>query len=110
MAKKFYEVQSHIMLTGHITESLLTIVGSQVWSKLNDDEKKVFQEVLSQAAANATDQIRVSEQKLADEFRKLGKNVVEVDRAAFRAAALPLHNDGSGGWSQAEYDALQALK
>ena len=25
MAKKFYEVQSHIMLTGHITESLLTI-------------------------------------------------------------------------------------
>ena len=110
MAKKFYEVQSHIMLTGHITESLLTIVGSHVWAKLNDDEKKIFNEVLMQAAANATDQIRASEQKLADEFRKLGKNVVEVDRAAFRAAALPLHNDGSGGWSQAEYDALQALK
>ena len=29
---------------------------------------------------------------------------------AFRAAALPLHNDGSGGWSKTEYDALQALK
>ena len=110
MAKKFYEVQSHIMLTGHITESLLTILGSHVWAKLNDDEKKIFNEVLIQAAANATDQIRASEQKLADEFRKLGNNVVEVDRAAFRAAALPLHNDGSGGWSQAEYDALQALK
>jgi tripartite ATP-independent transporter DctP family solute receptor len=110
MAKKFYEVQSHIMLTGHITESLLTILGSHVWAKLNDDEKKIFNEVLMQAAANATDQIRASEQKLADEFRKLGKNVVEVDRAAFRTAALPLHNDGSGGWSQAEYDALQALK
>src|SRR2546423_939485 len=110
MAKKFYEVQSHIMLTGHITESLLTILGSHVWAKLDDDEKKIFNEVLIQAAANATDQIRASEQKLADEFRKLGKNVVEVDRAAFRAAALPLHNDGSGGWSQAEYDALQALK
>ena len=110
MAKKFYEVQSHIMLTGHITESLLVIVGNHVWSKLDDDEKKIFNEVLIQAAAKATDQIRASEQKLADEFRKLGKNVVEVDRAAFRAAALPLHNDGSGGWSQAEYDALQALK
>jgi len=110
MAKKFYEVQSHIMLTGHITESLLVIVGSHVWAKLNDDEKKVFSEVLTQASAKATDQIRASEQKLADEFRKLGKNVVEVDREAFRAAALPLHNDGSGGWSKAEYDALQALK
>ena len=110
MAKKFYEVQTHIMLTGHITESLLTIVGSHVWSKLSDADKKVFEEVLSEAANKATRQIRESEQKLADEFRKLGKTVIEPDRAAFRAAALPLHNDGSGGWSKAEYDALQALK
>jgi tripartite ATP-independent transporter DctP family solute receptor len=112
MAKKFYEVQSHIMLSGHITESLLTIVGGHVAKKLNDAEKKIFNEVLVQAAAKASDQIRASEQKLADEFRKLGKTVVEVDRAAFRAAALPLHNDASAGagWSKAEYDALQALK
>jgi tripartite ATP-independent transporter DctP family solute receptor len=110
MAKKFYEVQSHVMLTGHITESLLTIVGSHVWPKLSDAEKKIFEEVLTQAADKATRQIRESEQKTADELRKLGKTVVEVDRAAFRAAALPLHNDGSGGWTQAEYDALQAVK
>ena len=96
MAKKFYEVQSHIMLTGHITESLLTIVGSHVWPKLSDADKKIFEEVLSEAADKATKQIRESEQKIADELRKLGKTVVEVDRAAFRAAALPLHNDGSG--------------
>jgi tripartite ATP-independent transporter DctP family solute receptor len=112
MAKKFYEVQSHVMLTGHITESLLTIVGTHVWSKLSDADKKVFEEVLMQAAGKATDQIRASEQKLADEFRALGKTVVEVDREAFRKAALPLHNDASAGagWTQAEYDALQALK
>ena len=112
MAKKFYEVQSHIMLTGHITESLLSIVGSHVWAKLSADEKKAFEEVLSQAAAKASDEIRASEQKLADEFRKLCKTVVEVDREAFRKAALPLHTDASAGagWSQAEYDGLQALK
>lgn len=112
MAKKFYEVQSHIMLTGHITESLVSVIGGHVWNKLNDAEKKVFQDVLVAAASKATDQIRASELKLADEFRKLGKTVVEVDRNAFRQAALPLHNDaGAGaGWSKAEYDALQALK
>jgi len=110
MAKKFYEVQTHIMLTGHITESLLTIVGTHVWAKLSDAEKKIFSDVLSEAALKATNQIRASEQKTADELRKLGKTVIVPDRAAFRAAALPLHNDGSGGWSKAEYDALQALK
>jgi tripartite ATP-independent transporter DctP family solute receptor len=110
MAKKFYEVQSHIMLTGHITESLLTIVGAHVWSKMSDADKKVFEEVLSEAALRATNQIRESELKLADEFRKMGKTVITPDREAFRKAALPLHMDGSGGWTQAEYDALQALK
>jgi tripartite ATP-independent transporter DctP family solute receptor len=112
MAKKFYEVQSHIMLTGHITESLLTIVGSHVWSKLNDDEKKIFQDVLTQAAAKASDEIRTSEQKIADELRKLGKTVVQVDREAFRKAAVPLHNDASAGagWTQAQYDEFQGLK
>jgi tripartite ATP-independent transporter DctP family solute receptor len=112
MAKKFYEVQSHIMLTGHITESLLTIVGAHIWSKLNDDEKKIFQDTLSQAAIKASDEIRASEQKLADELRKLGKTVVQVDREAFRKAAVPLHNDASAGagWTQAQYDEFQGLK
>jgi tripartite ATP-independent transporter DctP family solute receptor len=111
MAKKFYEVQSHIMLTGHITESLLSIVGSHVWARLNDAEKKIFSDVLMEAASRATDKIRESEQKLAEEFRKLGKTVVSPDRAAFRAAAVPLHNDAASGagWSKAEYDALQGL-
>jgi tripartite ATP-independent transporter DctP family solute receptor len=112
LAKKFYEVQTHIMLTGHITESLVTLVGGHVWAKLDDGEKKIFNDVLLEAAAKVTDQIRDSEAKLADEFRKLGKTVVEVDRDAFRKAALPLHNDpnSGGGWTQAQYDALQALK
>jgi len=112
MAKKFYEVQSHIMLTGHIAESLLTITGAHVWSKLSDADKKVFEEVLIEAAAKSSDQIRESEQKTADELRKLGKTVVQVDREAFRKAAIPLHNDASAGagWSQAQYDEFQALK
>jgi tripartite ATP-independent transporter DctP family solute receptor len=111
MAKKFYEVQSHIVLTGHITESLVSIVGGHVWSKLNDADKAIFNEVLMTAASRATDKIRESEQTLAEEFRKLGKTVIDPDRAAFRAAAVPLHNDASAGagWSKAEYDTLQAL-
>ncbi len=112
MAKKFHEVQSHIMLSGHITESLLTIVGSHAWAKLDDGQKKIVNDVLLEAAAKATDAIRTSEQKLADEFRKLGKTVIEVDRKPFIAAAIPLHNDAAAGagWSKAEYDALQGLK
>jgi tripartite ATP-independent transporter DctP family solute receptor len=112
MAKKFYEVQSHIILSGHITESLVTVVGNHVWTKLTPDEQKIFSDVLKQAAAKATDAIAASEKTMAAEFTKLGKTVVTPDREAFRKAAIPLHNDAAAGagWTQAQYDELQALK
>jgi tripartite ATP-independent transporter DctP family solute receptor len=112
MAKKFYEVQSHIVLTGHITESMVTVVGSHVWNRLTPDEQKLFADTLKEAAAKATEAIEASERILAGEFRKLGMTVVEPDREAFRKAAVPLHNDASvgAGWTRAQYDELQALK
>src|SRR5712675_2498690 len=41
-AKKFYEVQKYIVLTGHIIDSLATQVAPHVWNKLSDGDKKVF--------------------------------------------------------------------
>src|SRR5213075_1857353 len=62
-AKKFYEVQSHINLTGHITEMLLTIVSGQTWSKLSDADKKTFEVVFKEAAAKSNAEIQKSEQQ-----------------------------------------------
>jgi tripartite ATP-independent transporter DctP family solute receptor len=107
-AKKFYEVQSHISLTHHITDSLLTIVGSGTWRRLSEAERGIFTEVLRQAADRCGAQIRAQEQELAAWFRTQGKTVQEPDRAAFRAACVPLHNEGTG-WTRAQYDRLQAL-
>ncbi|WP_379651500.1 sialic acid TRAP transporter substrate-binding protein SiaP [Teichococcus aestuarii] len=110
-AKKFYEVQSHIMLSGHITESILTIVGRATWNRLNEADRKVFEEVLREAATRASKQIRDAELSLPDWFRQQGKTVLEPDRAAFRAAAMPLHNDqaAGAGWTKEQYDRLQAI-
>ncbi|MGL4239682.1 MAG: sialic acid TRAP transporter substrate-binding protein SiaP [Beijerinckiaceae bacterium] len=113
MAKKFHEVQTHIVLTRHITDQLLVIVGKHAWARLSDAEKKVFSDVFVEAASKATNAILKSEAELVGEFKKLGKTVIEnVDREAFIAAARPLHNDAAAGagWSKAEYDAFQALK
>jgi tripartite ATP-independent transporter DctP family solute receptor len=110
-AKKFYEVQSHIVLSGHITESLLTISGGQLWRRLSAADKAVFEEVWREAAARATYAIRTAEETLPAWFEQQGKTVVRPDLAAFREAALPLHNDeaAGAGWTRAQYDRLQAL-
>ena len=81
-AKKFYEVQKAIMLTGHIVDGLTTQVAPHVWNKLTADEQKIFTEVTREAAARATEQIKKREAELAAEFKKKGLQVVEVDRRA----------------------------
>ena len=110
-AKKFYEVQSHISLTGHITESLLTIVSGGTWRRLNDADKNTFQQVLREASDRATAEIRKQELDLPAWFEGQGKTVLRPDRAAFRAAAQPLHNDtqAGAGWTREQYDRLQAI-
>jgi tripartite ATP-independent transporter DctP family solute receptor len=110
-AKKFFEVQSHINLTEHMIDNLVTVVAGPLWNKLNADEKKAFDEVYKQAAARATDAIRKSEAGLADWFKQQGKTVVTPDKAAFIAASVPLHNDAAAGagWTKEQYDRLQAL-
>ncbi len=110
-AKKFYEVQSHINLTGHITEMLLTIVSGQTWNKLSDADKKTFETVFKEAAARATDDIALAETKLVDDFAtKYKKTVVKSDRVAFAAAFQKFHLGPDATWDKALYDRLQAIK
>jgi tripartite ATP-independent transporter DctP family solute receptor len=109
-AKKFYEVQKFIVLTGHITDALITIVGAPTWNKLSDADRKTFDAVLKEAAARATAEIIEIEKKLGAEFEKRGKTVTRVDRTPFREAVVKLHNGPDATWDKATYDKLQALK
>jgi len=109
-AKKFYEVQKYIVLTGHITDALLTIIGGPTWNKLSDGDKKTFEAVFKEAAARATSEIIENEKRLSTEFEKRGKTVIKVDRKPFRDATVKLHNGPDATWDKATYDKLQALK
>ena len=108
-AKKFYEVQKFIVLTGHITDALLTIVGGPTWNKLSDADKKTFEAVLKEAAAKATGEIIDIEKRMAGELEKRGKTVVRVDRKPFREAVVKLHNGPDAVWPRDVYDKLQGL-
>ena len=108
-AKKFYEVQSDINLTGHITDALLTIVSGPRWDQLSDEDKQIFQEVLDEAAANASAEIVQKEVDLVGWFKDEGKNVNEVDRGPFREAVVKVHNVDAP-WDQDLYDRLQAIE
>ena len=109
-AKKFYEVQKYIVLTGHITESLVTIVSSSAWSKLSEGDRKVVSEVLWEASTRATKQIAEAEQALVGDFEKRGKTVVRVDRGPFIQAVQKAVTAPDAPWPKSLYDRVQAIK
>ncbi len=109
LAKKFYEPNPHINLTGHITDALLTIIGGPALGKLNAADLDTLKAVLREAAAGATQDIIKSEAALVQGFKDLGVEVHEVDREAFRAAVVPAHNGPAATWPREVYDRLQAL-
>ncbi|MGR4872117.1 sialic acid TRAP transporter substrate-binding protein SiaP [Variovorax sp. LARHSF232] len=109
-AKKFYEVQKNISLTGHIVDSLLTIVSGQLWAKLSAEEKKIFTDVMQEAAEKTGREIIASEVRLVEEFKTKGNNVITVDKNAFREAVLKNTKPTDHGYRQQDYDRITAIK
>lgn len=111
-AKKFHEVQTHINLTGHITDALLTIVGGPAKAKMNATERETLYGILREAAVRSDREITKMEQDLVGWFRSAAggsKTVVEPNRTPFREAVVPRHLGPDATWDKAVYDRLQAL-
>ena len=109
-AKKFFEVQKHIMLTGHIVDGVVTQIAPHVWTKLTDAEKKIFMDVTQEAAARGTAQIVKRESELVEEFKKKGLNIVQVNRQSFVDAVLKNFTPEQLGYDRKDYDRIVALK
>jgi tripartite ATP-independent transporter DctP family solute receptor len=109
-AKKFYEVQKQIVLTGHIVDHLTTIIAKQLWARLSDEDKKIFTTVAQEAAVRATSEIVAKEKELTDVFKQKGLVIVEVNKDDFKNAVLKNVTFESLGYRKADYDKNQASK
>lgn len=109
-AKKFFEVQKNIVLTGHIVDHLNTLISKSRWASLSDDDKKIFVEVMQQAAERTTKIIAERENALVDDFKKRGLTVTEVDKADFEKNVLEKVKFEDFGYDKADWEAIRAIK
>lgn len=109
-AKKFYEVQKYISLTGHLQGSVLTVASDRLWASLSPEDERIFTETLKQAAANVSADTRQSEKDLIAWFEEQGTEILTVDRSIFRKQVLPSHQDVKEKLGVDFYDRLQNIK
>ncbi|GGF78498.1 TRAP transporter substrate-binding protein [Mameliella alba] len=83
----FYEVQSHVNLTDHVRSWIYLTIAESTWAKLSDADKDAVMEAAKRAQAYERE---LFEQSLADDrafLESQGMTFVDVDAAAFQAAA-----------------------
>lgn len=109
-AKKFFEVQKHIVLTGHIVDHLNTVVSKSVWSQLSDADKEIFTDVMQEAAERATRIIEEREKGLVATFKERGLEVTEVDRSDFETNVVEKVALEDFGYRKEDWEAIRAVK
>ena len=109
-AKKFYEVQKNIILTGHIADALLTVISPSTMAKMTAAEQKLLTDITQEAAVNATNDIRKREGELVEEFKKKGINVVTVDRNDFQQRVLKAITFESMKLDKQDWDRVVGIK
>jgi tripartite ATP-independent transporter DctP family solute receptor len=83
----FYEVQSHVNLTDHVRSWIYLTIAESTWSKLSAEDQAAVTEAAARAQAYERELFNKS---LADDrafLESKGMTFVEVDAAAFQAAA-----------------------
>ncbi|WP_029000838.1 sialic acid TRAP transporter substrate-binding protein SiaP [Azohydromonas australica] len=108
-AKKFFEVQKHIVLTGHIVDHLNTVVSGALWKKLPDADKAMFTAVAQEAAEKASQEVAAKEKELVATFKAKGLTVTEVDKNEFRDTVLKNVPFEQFGYQKADWERIQAL-
>ena len=109
-AKKFYEVQKNIALTGHIVDHLNTVISGTLWGQLSDADKATFTEVMQEASARTAKIIVERENGLVQTFKDRGVAVTEVDKADFEKNVVEKTPLEGLGYVKADYDEIRAVQ
>ena len=109
-AKKFFEVQKNIILSGHIVDHLNTVVSKSLWAKLSDEDKKIFSEVMAEAAERGTKIIEQREKELVAKFKEMGLSVTEVDKADFEKTVMEKVTFEEFGYKKEDWEAIRAVQ
>ena len=107
---KLFEVQKHLVLTGHIITPRLIVVNEAAWKALSDRERTSLLEAIAVHSKWQDDEIVGQEAKLVDTFRTGGMTVIEPDLDSFRKpvlASVPAKFEAK--WGKGLWDRIAAL-
>jgi tripartite ATP-independent transporter DctP family solute receptor len=92
VASRFYEVQSHLTLTGHLMATALFVVAKDSWDGLSAADQEVIRQAARESIPVMREATDAQDAAALDTLRERGMTIVETfDRAGFIAALAPAY-------------------
>lgn len=110
---KLYDVQSHLMLTGHMSNAEVVVMNEDVWQGLSDSQKQAVSKASLEIRERATKAIADNEAKDTDALRQAGMTVIGpedgLDIEAFRGSVQKLVDERFGEKYGSLYEKIRAI-
>ena len=78
---KLYEVQKHMVLTGHQYNPQSVIISKKFWEKLSAAEQKIVADAVTESAKFQREKARALEASITDNLKKNGMQVTQLPEA-----------------------------
>lgn len=104
---KLYEVQDYLVHTNHLINVFHWAGSKQFFDSLSEEDRNLIQTAIDEATAWADQETKATADQLLQEIKDTGMQVIEVDGAAFRRAALPAIQELAKDWAPGVYEEVE---
>ncbi|MEJ8476978.1 TRAP transporter substrate-binding protein [Roseibium algae] len=100
LSVKLYDVQSHLMLTGHMSNAEMVVMNEDAWQALSPEQKQAVTTAAEETRIKATNAILDKEESETQQLRDLGMTVIGAEEGLkleeFRSSVKALVNERFG--------------
>lgn len=109
LAKKFYEVQKSVTLTGHMYDMLGIVISPGALQRMSESDRTIVNDIIRKDAVWASVQIIARELVAEGKLGETGIKVIRPDRSAFVEAALKTVSPADLQARQGDYEKIRDL-
>ena len=111
ISAKFYEVQKHLTLTGHVYSPCIFLMNKDMFDKLPAADKTAFLEAAKVAVKANRDRVDQDDAKGVALLRSKGMTVIDnIDKGAFVKALAPVESQFEKQFGKANLDRIRNYK
>ena len=104
---KLYEVQKYTIKTEHLFNMFHWVVNKDFFNNLKPEYQQIILDAVKEATKWGDDQIEKKEEELEQKLKEAGMKIIEVDKEAFRKAAIPGIKEVAKGWAPGVWDEIK---